>query len=103
MYPTVKILFTTTQVRFVEKKAFAIATLDLENKTFMIHITSLANINNIYLSHKAQIVFIKIDETFITVFLEYFDFENVFTLELAVELLEHMRINSYAINLIDSK
>ncbi len=50
---------------------------------------------------RAQIVYLKADETPIKVPNEYVDFANIFSLKLAVELPEHIRINDYAIELVD--
>ncbi len=41
------------------------------------------------------------DEVFIKVFSKYANFVDVFSLQLAAELLEHIGINNHAIELVD--
>ncbi len=50
---------------------------------------------------KAQIAQLKADEVFTKVSSKYADFAGIFSPTLAVELLEHMEINNYAIELVD--
>ena len=54
-----------------------------------------------YLSRKAQIAHLKTDEAFTKVPSKYTNFANVFSLKWAIELLKYIRINNYAIKLID--
>lgn len=86
----------------VKKKEFATATLNLKNKIFVIHIISLINFND-HLSHRAQIVSLKIDKTPIVDLLEYANFINILFLKLVVKLLEQNGINDHIINLINGK
>lgn len=44
-----------------------------------------------------------VDGALITVCLEYFDFADIFFLELLVGLSENIRINNHAIDLVDNK
>ena len=46
---------------------------------------------------------LKINKTFVIVFIEYFDYINVFLPKLAVNFLEHTDINNYAIELKKDK
>ena len=83
---------------------FAVATLDLEHKTFIIYVATL-NVDlgdKMHLSKKVQIAHLEADEASIKFFSKYVDFANVFSLVLAIELPEHTRINNYAIELVNN-
>ena len=54
-----------------------------------------------HLSKKAQIAHLKVNEAFTKVLSEYTDFADVFFPKLAVKLSKHMKINDYAIKLVD--
>ena len=54
-----------------------------------------------YLSKKAQIAYLKVDEALTKVSNKYANFADVFSPKLAVELLEYTRINDYTIKLVD--
>lgn len=90
-------------MKLVGKKEFVVATFDLENKIFIVHIASLMRFDNVYLSCKAQTPLLKADEALITVFPEYLDFADNFSLKLAVELQEYTGTNNHTINLVGGK
>ncbi len=75
----------------------------MEHKTFVINVAALYvdSSNEMHSSKKAQIISMKVDEAATKVLSEYADFANIFSSKLAVELLEHTRINDHAIELID--
>ncbi len=54
-----------------------------------------------HLSRRAQIAHLKADEASTKVLSKYTDFADVFLPKLAVELLEHTKINNHAIELVD--
>lgn len=54
LYTIIKTLLITKEVVLVKIKEFAVATLDLDDKTFIAHISSLASSNlNVYLFFRA--------------------------------------------------
>ncbi len=53
-------------------------------------------------SRRAQIAHLKANEAFFEVLSKYADFADVFLLKLAVELLEHTKINDHTIELVDN-
>ncbi len=57
--------------------------------------------DEVHLSKKAQIAYLKADETPTKVPSKYADFADVFSLKLAAELPVHTRINDHAIELVD--
>ena len=81
----------------------AVTALDFEYKTFIIHIAALSvdSGNKIHPSKKAQIAHLKVDEAPFKVPSKYVDFVDVFLPKLAAKLLDHTRINNYAIKLVD--
>ena len=93
----------TKRVEIIDKKKFAAATLNADNKTFVMYITALAEPTtmSIYSSHQAQVAMLTSEETGISV--EYSDFSNVFSSDSAAELLEHNGINDHPIDLLDDK
>lgn len=46
---------------------------------------------------------LKVDKTLKILFLEYFEFADVFFFELVAEVSEHIRINNHVLNLGNSK
>lgn len=64
---------------------------------------SITSLDLINLFYKAQIVLLKSDGVFTIILLGYADFPDVFSSILAMELLDHTKINNYTMNLIDSK
>ncbi len=88
----------------IEKREFAEAALNPEDKTFVIHVVVLTreDLDDMHPSKKAQIAYWKADKTFTEISNKYNDFGNVFFLKLAAELLEHF-VNNYAIKLVNNK
>ena len=98
-----KALPTTKKLEIIDKKEFAAAVLNSDDKSFVVHIAALAEPTTmlIHLSCPAQVTTLTSEETGILI--EYFDFSNNFFLNSAAELLEHTGIHDYSINLLDSK
>ena len=96
-------LLMIRRVEIINKKVFAAAVRNTDNKIFVLHIAALAEPITmlIYLSHQAQVATLTSKKTGILA--EYSDFSNVFSLDSAVELLEHTGINDHSINLLDNK
>ena len=113
-YSTEEALPTTRRVELVGKKKFAAAALDPEHKTYVVYVGSVSS--NASLSSSAsqleldvhpfrrpQVSGLIAEEAPIKVPAEYSDFEDVFSPDLASELLEHTGINDYAIELVDDQ
>ncbi len=102
-YTTGNVLSTTKQIELIEKKEFAVVVLDSEHKAFIIHMAGLSidSDNEVYLSKKAQIAYLKADEAPTKVPSKYADFVDVFSSKLAAELPAHMEINHHTIELVD--
>ena len=92
---------TTKWVEIIRKKEFAIAAIDVDNKTFVVYVVALAEliIISIYLFCKAKVALLIIIE----IYIKYFNFLNIFFLDSAAKLLEYTRINNYLINLLENK
>lgn len=79
-------------------------TLNFYNKTSLVHIISLASLDpNINLSCRTRIALLKVDKVFIAILSEFAYFANIFSLNLAIKLLEYTKINNYIIKLINAK
>lgn len=88
----------------IRKNEFEITAFNLDNKTFAVHIASLTNLStNIHLWCRAQITFLKTDETSTTILFEYVNFASIFSSDLIAESLGYIQINFYIIELIDNK
>ena len=104
---TIKKAFSTIKpVKLVGKKEFAVAALNLEHKNFIIYITSFNSPNNdqksdVHMFCKIQIAALVINKTSNSIFIEYFDFIDVFSSKLTLTLPKYYKINDYAIKLID--
>ena len=96
----------TQMVKLINKKKFATAALDVDNKSFMVHVIALdIEGTNIALYHfwAAQIRLLKTNKTSTTVLTKYSYYTDVFLFELVAKLPEHTGINNYAIKLDDNK
>ena len=102
----------TRRVDLVGKKKFTAAVLHPESETFVVYITSLSfNASpssfllefNIHPFCRSQISGLIAKEASTKVPAEYSDFVDVFSPELASKLSEHIRINDYAIKLVDGQ
>ena len=102
-YIAAEALPTTRRVEIIDKREFAVAALNVDNKTFIVYVAALVEpmIMPIYLSHQAQVAALKSEESGIPA--KYSDFSNVFSSDSAAELPEHNKINDHPINLLDNK
>lgn len=70
------------------RKKLATVAFNSKDEIFVVYIATLAICNEIYSFCKAQLALLKLDETLITVFPEYFNFVDVFSLGLTGQLPE---------------
>ena len=101
-------LLTTRRIKLVGKKEFVAVALNPEYETYVIHVASLSSTPlvaslDVHLSRKPQISGLIAKEAPTKVLAEYLDFADVFSLDLASELLEHTEINTHAIDLEEGK
>ena len=90
-------------MEIIDKKEFAVVALNVDNKTFVVHVAALAEPTTmpIHSSRQAQVTALTSKEIGIPA--EYSNFSNVFSLDSAAELPEHIEINNHPINLLDNK
>ena len=100
-YSAAEALSTTRRVEIIDKKEFATAVLNEDDKTFVVHIAALSVGSNIHLSRQAQIASLDVEE--VTIPAEYLDYTDVFSPNSVAELPKHTGINDHPINLIDDK
>lgn len=95
----------TRQIKLIRKKDFATALLDPEDKNFVIYVAflTISNINKVYPFQRAQIVSFQVNKASTIIFLEYFNYGDIFFPKLVVELLKYTKINIHTIDYIDSK
>ncbi len=106
-YSIENVLPTTGRVKLIRKKEFAATTLNPEYEAFIIYITAL-NIsfdlgNEVHLSKKAQIAYLKADKTLTEVPSKYADFVDVFLPKLATKLRKYTKISDHTIELVDNQ
>ena len=107
-YTTKEVLPTTRCVELVGKNECAAAALNLEHKTYIVHVASLSStlivaFLNVHSSWRPQISGLIAVEAPTKVSAEYSNFANNFFPDLASKLLEHTGINNHAIKLVDSQ
>ena len=96
----------------MDKKEFAAVVLDPESETFIIHVAlfsfaTLPNFSllklNVHPFRRPQVSGLIAKEVFIKVPAKYSDFADIFSPNLASKLSKHIRINDYAIKLVDGQ
>ncbi len=92
-------------MELINKSKFATITLDENVKTFVVYIATLsaALAMQIHPSYQAQIGLLFADKTLIKVLFKYFDYADVFSFNLVIELPENMGMNEHTIELINRK
>ena len=102
-YMAAKTLPTTRRVEIINKKEFAVAAINADDKTFVVHIAALVEPTTmlIYSSCQAQVVLLMSKEIGIPA--EYSDFFNVFSSDSAAELPKYIGINDHPINPLNNK
>ena len=90
-------------MEIINKIEFAVAVLNEDDETFVVHVAALAEpmIMPIHPSCQAQVAILTSEKTGIPA--EYSDFFNVFSSNSAAELLEHTGINDHLIDLLNNK
>ena len=93
----------TKIVETIDKIKFAVAALNVDNKTFMMQVVALAEPTTmpIYPSYQAQIALLISKKIGISI--KYSNFSNVFFSESTAKLLEYTRMNNHSNNLLDNK
>lgn len=87
----------------VKKKEFIIAAVDLDNKTFIVYVISLASTNqkiDIYPFHIAQIALLIVYKATTEVWSKYTNFADIIFPDFIAELSDYIRINNYSIDLV---
>ena len=103
-YTINKALPTTEQVQIVDLKEFVIAALDVDNKTFIVHMAIREREEMpVHFERQAQIRALLFDEAPTKIPTEYSDNGNVFSAENATELPENTGMNKHAIKLEEGK
>lgn len=97
-------LFTTQRVELINKKTFAVATLDKNTETFMVYVATLsASEIKVHSSCKIQFRLLLADKALIKILSKYLDYTNIFLFDLLMELLKNTNINKYIIKLVKDK
>ena len=103
IYTAAEALPMTRKVEIIDKKKFVAAELNIDNGSFIVYVTALAEpiIIPIYLFYQAQVAILTSEKTGILA--KYSNFSNIFSPDSPTELQEHTRINDHPINLLDNK
>ena len=101
-YTTNKALPTTERVQIIDKKDFVIAAMDVNSKTFVVHVAIWERERmpvhfKKQAQIKAQVGALLFNKAPTEVPAEYSDYSNVFSAEYAAELPENTRMNEHII------
>ena len=103
-YTTNEALPTTERVQIVDPKEFVIAALDVNSKTFVVHMAIWEREKMpVHSKKQAQVGALLFDKAPTKVPVEYSDYSNVFSAENAAELPENTGMNEHAIELEEGK
>ena len=103
-YTTNETLPTTEQIQIVDKKKFVIAALNIDSKTFVVHVAIREREKMpVHSEKQVQVGALLFDEAPTEILAEYFAYSNVFSAENAVELPENTGMNEHIIELEDDK
>lgn len=103
-YTIAKALPIIKKVWIINSKKFAKTVLDLKQEAFAVYVTTFfVEPMKMYLNRKFLIAALIINKALLIVLVEYLDFEDVFSKESAMVLLEYIKINIYTINLKEDK
>ena len=111
-YSTEEAFPTTRRIKQVGKKEFAVAALDPEYKSYVVHVGSVCSDAspsfsllelNVHPSRRPQISGLIAEEAPTKVSAKYSEFADVFSLDLASKLPKHTGINNHAIELVDGQ
>lgn len=103
MFITAKALPTIKRVELSNKKQFIAIALCSDNKIFIAHIAVLSSDLDTHSFCQAQLTLLLTNIAFTIIFFKYTDFVVIFSLEYAIELSRHTKINNYLINLVDAQ
>ena len=93
----------------MEKKEFAVAALNLEHETYVVHVTSFSSTPltslkstplDVHPSWRPQISGLIAENASTKIFAKYLDFADVFSPDLTFELPQQSGINDHAIELV---
>ena len=103
-YTTNEALPTTERVQIVNLKEFVIAALDIDSKTFVVHVAIREQEEMpMHSERQAQVGALLFDKAPTKVPAEYSNYSNVFSAKNAVELPENTGMNEHAIELEEGK
>ena len=111
-YTTKEALPTTRRIELVGEKEFAAVAFDSELKSYVVHVGSVSSDVSpssflleldVHFSRRPQVSGLIAEEALIKISAKYLDFADLFSLDLASELPEHIRINNHAIKLVNGQ
>ena len=104
IYSIAEALPKTRRVELIDKHKFARAALDEYSETFVVHVAALeAHELAIHPSQAPLLAALEQDKAPTEIPLEYVNYADVFSPDLAIELPENTGINEHAIELIEGK
>ena len=77
--------------------------MNQNSETFAVHLASIMKIMLIHPAKKVSIRALQVDRALTEVSAKYFDYINIFSSDLAMELFENTGMNEHAIELINRK
>ena len=103
-YSTAKALSTARWAEYINKHKFAKAALYKNSETFVVHVAVLKALKPfVHLFRAPRPTALQQDKAHIKIPLEYSDYTDIFSPDLAMDLPENTRINEHAIELVKDK
>ena len=103
-YTINKALSTIEWVQLVNLKEFVIVAIDVDSKTFIVHVAIWVQKEMpVHSKRQAQVGALLFDKAPSEVPAKYYDYSNIFSADNAAEILEHIEINDHAIKLEEGK
>lgn len=90
-------------MELIGKREFAKAALNEGSEIFVVHMVALKAEVSTHPTQVAQIAVLQWDKVSTKIFVEYADFSDLFSSDLAMELPENIGINKHVIELVEEK
>lgn len=103
IYISTEAILLIKQFKLIGKKEFVGTSFDLKKKIHIVYMTSFYIFDSyIQFYWQAQVSILLFVDVYTTVPDKYTKFVDIFSPNLVAQLLKHMKINNYAIKLIDN-
>lgn len=106
LYTTAKVLSTVKKFELINKHKFVKAVLNKKSNIFLIDIAILGTLKLVILTNLLEVLLLaslQSEKALSKIAREYVEYPDVFSPDLAMEVLENIRINKYSVELLEGK